>query len=401
MSLLPIDEAHQRILDGIAPVESESVDLLAAIDRVLAAPITARLTQPPFNASAMDGYGVRASDVATAPATLRLIGESNAGGPYAGEVGPGEAVRIFTGASLPHGADTVVIQENTTRSGDQVTVTEAAMSGANIRLAGGDFCSGDLLLPEGRLLDASAVTLAAAGGHDKLSVRHRPRVAILATGDELVEPGDTLAPGQIISSNPYGLAAMVRHFGGDPKLLGIARDSIEDLRAKLDEAGDADVLITIGGASVGDRDLVKPALEAHGMTLDFWRVAIRPGKPMLFGRRGPMRILGLPGNPLSCLIAARIFLVPLLFKLLGRTDDPSQLRAAVLTHDVAANSSRQHYMRAMLTDGPAGLPRVTALKIQDSAHMSALVAANALIVRAPHAPQAAAGEVVSVLPIDF
>jgi len=401
MSLLPIDEAHQRILDGIAPVESESVDLLTAIDRVLAAPITARLTQPPFNASAMDGYGVRASDVATAPATLRVIGEANAGGPFAGEVAGGEAVRIFTGASLPRGADTVVIQENTTRSGDEVTITEAASPGANMRLAGGDFRNGDLLLPEGRLLDASAITLAAAGGHDALLVRRRPRVAILATGDELVEPGGTLAPGQIISSNPYGLAAMVQHFGGEPKLLGIARDSIEDLRAKLDEAGDADVLITIGGASVGDRDLVKPALEAHGMTLDFWRVAIRPGKPMLFGRRGPMRILGLPGNPLSCLIAARIFLVPLLFKLLGRIGDPSQLRAAILTHDVPRNSGRQHYMRATLVDNPAGLPRVTALRIQDSAHMSALVAANTLIVRAPDAPPASAGDVVSVLPIDF
>ena len=401
MSLLPIDEAHRRILDGIAPVELESVDLLAAIDRVLAAPVAARLTQPPFNASAMDGYGVRAADVASAPATLRVIGESNAGGPFAGEVGPGEAVRIFTGASLPRGADTVVIQENTTRSGDAVTVTEAAVSGANIRQAGGDFRNGDLLLPQGRLLDASAVTLAAAGGHDMLSVRRRPRVAILATGDELVEPGSTLAPGQIISSNPFGLAAMVRHFGGEPRLLGIGRDSIADLRAKLEQAGDADVLITIGGASVGDRDLVKPALEAHGMTLDFWRVAIRPGKPMLFGRRGPMRILGLPGNPLSCLIAARIFLVPLLFKLLGRTDNPSELRAAVLTHDVPRNSGRQHYMRATLVDSPTGLPLITALQVQDSAHMSALVAANALIVRAPDAPPASKGDVVSVLPLDF
>lgn len=401
MALLPVAEAQRRILDGVAVLDAECVDLLSADNRVLAQAVEARLTQPPFDASAMDGYAVRAADVATVPATLGVIGESSAGGPFDGEVGPGEAARIFTGASVPRGADAVVIQEDTSRSGDTLIVKEATSAGANIRSAGGDFRKGDVLLQPGRLLDAPAITLAAAGGHKQLQVHRRPRVAILATGDELVEPGGELAPGQIISSNPYGLAALIKRFGGEPRLLGIAGDTLEALRAKLDLAGDADVLVTIGGASVGERDLVKPALEAHGMTLDFWKVAVRPGKPMLFGRRGPLRILGLPGNPLSCLIAARIFLVPLLFKLAGRGDSPLQERSAVLAHDLSANGPRQHYMRAIESWSGGDLPSVATLGSQDSSHMSALVAANVLLVRPPDAHAAKTGDVVRVVPLDF
>lgn len=401
MALLPVNEAHRRILDGISALGSEPVGLLDAGERVLAEPVIAEVTQPPFDASAMDGYAVRAADVAAVPAVLRVIGESNAGGPFDGAVGPGEAVRIFTGAALPRGADAVVIQEDTRREGDVLTVLEAASVGAHVRPEGGDFRNGDVLLPAGRLLDASAITLAAAGGHGTLSVRRRPRVAILATGDELVEPGSKLSPGQIISSNPFGLAALVKRFGGDPKLLGIAGDSLAALRDKLSLASDADILVTIGGASVGDRDLVKPALEAHGMALDFWKVAIRPGKPMLFGRLGQQRILGLPGNPLSCLIAARVFLVPLMFALLGRSDPSLAVQAAVLTADLPANGPRQHYMRGKSEPAAGGLARVRALSSQDSAHMSALAAADVLIVREPDAPAARAGDVVSVLPIDF
>lgn len=401
MPLLPVEEALRRVLEGVTPVAPEDDDLLAAAGRVLTEDVTARLTQPPFDASAMDGYAVRAADVATVPAELRIIGESNAGTPFSGALGTGEAVRIFTGASVPAGADAVVIQENTERRGSTLVVREAAGAGANIRRAGGDFRAGDVLLQAGRLLDASAITLAAAGGHARLNVRRAPRIAILATGDELVEPGTPPGPGQIVSSNPYGLAALVERFGGEARLLGIAGDSIEDLQTKLATAADADVLVTIGGASVGDRDLVKPALEARGMSLDFWKVAIRPGKPMLFGRLGPMRVLGLPGNPLSCLIAARVFLVPLMFALLGRRDDPLRESAAVLASDLAANGPRRHYMRATLAPGDSGLPRATALASQDSAHMSALVAADALIVREPDALPARAGDVVRVLPLDF
>jgi molybdopterin molybdotransferase len=401
MALLPVEEALRRVLDGATPLGSESVDLLGAAERVLAEDVTAQLTQPPFDASAMDGYAVRAADVGKAPAELRIIGESNAGGPFAGTVGTGEAARIFTGASVPRGADAVVIQEDTERAGDKLTVREPASTGANIRRAGGDFRQGDVLLRAGRLLDASAITLAAAGGHAKLKVRRPPRIAILATGDELVEPGAGPGPGQIVSSNPYGLAALIKRFGGEARLLGIAGDTLEALETKLAMGADADVLVTIGGASVGDRDLVKPALEARGMALDFWKVAVRPGKPMLFGRLDAQRVLGLPGNPLSCLIAARIFLVPLIFRLLGRTDAPLREQAAVLAHPLEANGPRQHYMRATVTPGAAGLLPVTALTTQDSAHMSALAAADVLIVRAPNAPAAAAGETVRVLPLDF
>ena len=401
MALLSVEEALRRILDGATPVGVESVDLIAAADRVLAEDVTATLTQPPFNASAMDGYAVRAADVGKVPAKLRIIGASNAGAPFDRSIGAGEAVRIFTGGSVPQGADAVVIQEDTERSGDTLTVRETAEPGANIRVAGGDFRAGDVLLRAGRLLDASAITLAAAGGHAKLNVRRPPRIAILATGDELVEPGSKTGPGQIVSSNPYGLAALVARFGAEAKLLGIAADTVEDLEKKLATAADADVLVTIGGASVGDRDLVKPALEARGMTLDFWKVAVRPGKPMLFGRLDAMRVLGLPGNPLSCLIAARIFLVPLIFRLLGRRDAPVRESAAVLAHDLEANGPRQHYMRGTLVAGEAGLPRVTALSSQDSSHMSALAAADVLIVRSPDAPAARVGELVRVLPLDF
>jgi molybdopterin molybdotransferase len=232
-------------------------------------------------------------------------------------------------------------------------------------------------------------------------VRRPPRIAILATGDELVEPGTKPGAGQIVSSNPYGLAALIKRFGGEAQLLGIAGDTLEALEAKLATGAGADVLVTIGGASVGDRDLVKPALEARGVALDFWKVAVRPGKPMLFGRLDAQRVLGLPGNPLSCLIAARIFLVPLIFRLLGRTDAPLREQAAVLAHPLEANGPRQHYMRATVAPGAAGLLPVTALTTQDSAHMSALAAADVLIVRAPNAPAAAAGETVRVLPLDF
>ena len=401
MALLSVEEALRRILDGATPVGVESVDLIAAADRVLAEDVTATLTQPPFNASAMDGYAVRAADVGKVPAKLRIIGASNAGAPFDRSIGTGEAVRIFTGGSVPQGADAVVIQEDAERSGDTLTVRETAEPGANIRVAGGDFRAGDVLLRAGRLLDASAITLAAAGGHAKLNVRRPPRIAILATGDELVEPGSKPGPGQIVSSNPYGLAALVARFGAEAKLLGIAADTVEDLEKKLATAADADVLVTIGGASVGDRDLVKPALEARGMTLDFWKVAVRPGKPMLFGRLDAMRVLGLPGNPLSCLIAARIFLVPLIFRLLGRRDAPVRESAAVLAHDLEANGPRQHYMRGTLVAGEAGLPHVTALSSEDSSHMSALAAADVLIVRPPNAPAARAGEQVRVLPLDF
>jgi molybdopterin molybdotransferase len=401
MALLAVDKALARILQGVSPTETETVDLIDARLRVLAESVAAKLTQPPFDSSAMDGYAVRAKDVAQVPATLAVIGESQAGKRHKGMVGVGQAVRIFTGAALPEGADTVVIQEDTERSGDTVRVIEVPIAAANVRAAGGDFRAAETLLTPGRVLDAGAITLAAAAGHARLRVRRKPRVAILATGDELVEPGVVPGPDQIVSSNPFGLAALVARAGGTAQLLGIAADTREDLAAKISAASGADILVTIGGASVGDRDLVRPVLETEGMTLDFWKVAIRPGKPMLFGRLQAMRVLGLPGNPVSCLIAARVFLVPLIFSLLGRTDSQTRPTIALLAGDLPANGPRQHYMLAKLDWESADLPRVMALASQDSARITGLVAANALIVRAPEAPAAAAGTEVRVLPLEL
>ena len=400
MALLPVEQAHTRILDGVAPTPVETVGLLEARDRVLAETIAAKLTQSPFDSSAMDGYAVRAADLEHAPVTLAVVGESQAGLRYAGPIAPGAAARIFTGAPMPDGADTVVIQENTQRTDDKVLVREAPKPGANVRLAGGDFREGQTLLAPGCRLDAAAILIAAAAGHAELPVRRKPRVAILATGDELVEPGTALGPDQIVSSNPYGLAALIERYGGTAQVLGIAADDCDAISAKIDAAAGADVLVTIGGASVGDRDLVRPALEAAGMTLDFWKVAIRPGKPMLFGRMDGTRVLGLPGNPLSCLVSARVFLVPLIASLLGRAAELGE-QTALLANDLPANGPRQHYMLARLEDSTEGAPRVAALASQDSARISGLVNADVLIVRAPEAPPARAGDSVRVLPLNL
>jgi molybdopterin molybdotransferase len=400
MALLPVEEALARIMSGVVPVEAESVDLLGARGRVLAEDVVAKLTQPPFNASAMDGYAVRAADVATVPAALTVTGEAQAGHRFEGALAAGDAVRIFTGAPVPTGANTVVIQENTERFGDKVRVLEAPWPGANVRLAGGDFTSGRMVLTAGHRLEAAAVTLIAAAGHAEVRVRRRPVVAILATGDELVEPGSGApGPDQIVSSNSYGLAALVEHAGGRAQLLGIAGDTRKALAAKLQDASGADILVTIGGASVGDRDLVRQALEARGFELDFWKVAIRPGKPMLFGRLEKMRVLGLPGNPNSCLVAARVFLVPLIYALLGRADAPAGEQTAILAAELDANGPRQHYMLAVLE--PGSPPRVRALASQDSSRISSLVKADVMIVRAPEAPPLAAGSPVPIVPIDF
>ncbi|MFL5225417.1 MAG: molybdopterin molybdotransferase MoeA, partial [Microvirga sp.] len=287
MSLLPVEEALARVLAGIArPVAAESVAIAAAHGRTLAVDVAARRTQPPFAASAMDGYAVRAGDVAAVPARLAVIGRSVAGAGFSGAVGPMQAVRIFTGAPVPAGADAVAIQEDAEGADNDVIVRARVTPGKNIRAAGLDFRQGDMLIAAGHLLDARLVALAAAAGHAGLSVRRRPRVAILATGDELVAPGDPAGPDQIVASNPYAVAAIAARAGAEPLDLGIARDTPEALDvaiARAREAG-ADMLVTLGGASVGEADLVQSALARHGMTLAFWRVALRPGKPLIHGR---------------------------------------------------------------------------------------------------------------------
>jgi molybdopterin molybdotransferase len=398
---LTVEEALARIVDGVEPIPAETVAVAVAHRRTLAAPLAALLTQPPFDASAMDGYAVRAADVAALPATLDVIGQAAAGHPFAGAVAAGQAVRIFTGAPLPRGADAIVIQENTARDGGKVSVREGSVDAGHVRPRGFDFCEGQILLSAGRRLGPREISLAAAMGYGTLPVRRRPRVAVLSTGDELVLPGERPGAGQIISSNHLGVLALAELAGAETRFLGIAGDTRESLDRHFALAQDADVVVTIGGASVGDHDLVGPVAKARGMQLAFWKIVMRPGQPLMFGRLGDSRVLGLPGNPVSSLVCTRIFLVPLIRALLGapaRDDSVRQARAAV---ELEANGPRQHYMRATSRVGEDGLQLVTPVRSQDSSLLSPLAEADCLLVRPPRAPAAAPGTLVPILPLDF
>ena len=394
MALLPVASALEQILSGIGSPAEEMVSVFAADGRVLTRDLVAMFTQPPFAASAMDGYAVYGQDAAPVGARWTVVGESAAGRGFAGRVGPGEAVRIFTGAPVPADCATVVIQEDVARDGDVIVATDATASGANIRRAGNDFTQGDVLLKRGHRLDPHALTLAAAMGHGEVPVARCPVVAILATGDELVPPGARPGPDQIVSSNPAGIAALVVRAGGVPLQLGIVADRMADLRAAIAQARGADILITIGGASVGDHDLVGPALKEEGIDLAFWKVAIRPGKPLMFGRLDATRVMGLPGNPVSALITARVFLVPLIHALLGIEPEARDLETAILSQPLEANGPRLHLMRAKLGRDASGALTVTPMPSQDSSLLSALVEADCLIWREPDAALAAAGDAV-------
>ena len=396
--MIPVDEARRRILAELRAVGTEEVSLLEAPGRVLADDVRARLTQPPWPVSAMDGYAVRAADAAKVPVTLRIAGAVPAGSSYAGTVGAGEAVRIFTGAPVPEGADAIIIQEDTTAADGEVTIREAARAGRHIRVAGLDFKSGDIGIAAGRRLTARDVGLAAAMNVPWLRVRRRPRIALLATGDEIVRPGDPVGPNQIVSSNTYALAGVVRALGAEPVLLGIAKDTVEDTLAKVDGARGADLLVTTGGASVGDHDLVQKALTTRGLAVDFWKIAMRPGKPLMWGRLGELPVLGLPGNPVSSLVCALVFLKPAIEALAGLDPEAAALVDARLGHDLAANDQRQDFLRARLERGPDGVPVATPFAKQDSSMMSLLAQAGGLIVRPAHDPARAAGEIVRVLP---
>ncbi len=395
MSLLPVAEARARLLAGVKPVGVETVALSEAAGRDLAADLAATLTQPPFPASAMDGYAVRAADAAIAGAVLRLIGESRAGRGFEGALGPGETVRIFTGAPVPNGADAILIQENAVRDGDRITVAEPVEAGRFIRPAGLDFRVGDVLLEAGRRLDPRAIALAAAMNHARIPVRRRAVIAVLATGDELVLPGTKLGPDQIVSSNGVGMAAFVAEAGGERSDLGIAPDEPGGLSAAIDRAAGADVLVVIGGASVGDHDIVQDVLAAKGMDLDFWRIAMRPGKPMMVGRLGETRILGLPGNPVSALVCATIFLQPLIRGLLGM-DTVDEVETAVLGADMPENDRREDYVRARIAcDGDRLV--ATPFPRQDSSMLATLAASGGLIIRPPNAPAAPAGSSTRII----
>ncbi|MGA9193511.1 MAG: gephyrin-like molybdotransferase Glp [Pseudolabrys sp.] len=392
MALMPVAEALQRVLADAKPLPGETVSLNETLGRVLTKDVTALRTQPPAAVSAMDGYAVRASDVATAPVTLKVIGEVAAGHPFAKQVAGGQAVRIFTGGVMPTGSDTVVIQELATSAGDSVTIRKPTSKGRNVRAQGIDFARDQVLLHKGHRLTDRDLMLAAAMNHPSLSVHRRPKVAVLGTGDELVAPGSAPGPGEIVYSNGFALTALARNEGAEVHDLGIARDSIEDIVSAVRRARNwnADILLTSGGASVGEHDLVQRALAAEGLDLSFWRVALRPGRPMMHGRLGGMQVLGVPGNPVSSFVCAFLFLVPLIRRLAGRQDIERIPQAARLGRDLPANDERTDYLRATLVAGTDG-PVATPLPDQDSSLMAPLAKADCLVIREPHAAAAAKG----------
>ncbi len=394
--LITVEEALARITGALTPVGMEWVNIAQAHGRVLAEAVTSNRTQPPFAVSAMDGYAVRAGDVAKVPARLTVIGQAPAGGAFGGTVGPGQAVRIFTGGPLPKGADTIVIQENTEADGNQVTVTQPVAAGRHIRAEGLDFRTGDVMLSAGKRLGARDVALAVSMNVPWLPVRRRPRIALLATGDELVRPGEPIGPHQIVSSNALGLAAMIAACGGEAIDLGIAADNREELRTMALGARGADMLITLGGASVGDHDLVQSVLGEAGLKVDFWKIAMRPGKPLIFGHMDKTPMLGLPGNPVSSMVCGLLFVRPAISALLGETGGGNYTRTAILGAGMAQNDNRQDYVRARLSaDGVA-----TPFTVQDSAMLSSLAKAGCLIIRPPHAPAAKAGDAVQILTLE-
>jgi len=398
--LISVEEARTRICAAFAPVATEMVALTAAAGRVLARDLAARRTQPPHAVSAMDGYAVRAQDVGEVPVKLEVVGEAPAGAAFAGTVGPGQAVRIFTGGPVPAGADTIVVQEDTDLGTPAVTVNQGAPANQHVRRAGIDFSEGEVLLQAGRRLGARDIGLAAAMNHPWIAVTRKPRVALLATGDEVVRPGDPLGPNQIVSSNGPALAAFIESRGGIAIDLGIAADDEASIRALAQGARGADLLVTMGGVSVGDRDLVRKVLGEAGLEVDFWRIAMKPGKPLMFGSLAGVPVLGLPGNPVSSMVCALLFLGPALDKMAGLAGTGLPVIRARLGADIGANNFREDYMRATLTADGEGTPVVVALAIQDSSMASALARADGLIIRPPGAPAASAGDWVDVIRLD-
>ena len=400
MALLPVADALARLLSAASPVErTQKVPLHEADGRVLAETVTARLTQPPFDNSAMDGYALRHEDIAALGSVLKVVGASSAGHAFDGEAAPGEAVRIFTGAPLPAFADTILLQEDAEVLEDgRIRTTFLTPKGRHIRPRGQDFHEGDVILKAGDVLDPGRLTVAAATNHAELTVYARPRVALLATGDELVPPGTPPGPSQIIASNTYGVAAIARAAGAEVIDLGIVRDDrqaiLEAVQAAL--ARDIDVLVTLGGASVGDFDLVQPVLGEAGMALDFWRIAMRPGKPLMVGRLGAVQVVGLPGNPVSSLVCSHLFLDPLLRRL-AHLPPVNRMRRAIAAVPVKENDHRQDYVRARIARAPSGELLVTPFDKQDSSMMRTFADSQGLLIRPPNAPPMEAGSPCDIL----
>ena len=396
MDLLPVETALERLLSGVTPLAAERLALAEAGGRVLAEPVIAARSQPAFAASAMDGYALRSGD--TGPGSrLRIVGESVAGLRFGQRLGAGEAVRIFTGAPIPDGADAVLVQESAVVEGKELVVAEALPPRRFVRPAGMDFAAGREVLRAGMRLGARELALIAAANQAMIAVRRRPRVAVLSIGDELLPPGQTPGPDQTIASNGFAIAELARSSGAEAIDFGIVADDAAAVATAAREASAvADVLVTIGGASVGDHDITRDGLKAAGMDLDFWRIAMRPGRPMVYGRLGSLRVLGLPGNPVSSYVCGLIFLQPLLAALQGLPPQ-DRLEPAVLGVDMPANDSRAAYLRARLETRPDGLPHVHPLTDQDSSLVSVLVAADCLLVRPIRAAKAAAGSVCRII----
>jgi molybdopterin molybdotransferase len=396
--MISVAEARARIVAAMRPGAPEMVALAEAWGRVAAADHAARLTQPPADVSAMDGFCLRAADGALG-ARLAIVGSAPAGHPWAGAVGPGQAVRIFTGSVIPAGADGILLVEDAAEADGFVEVREAVREGRHIRRAGQDFAAGQVLVAAGTRIGARAVGVLAAGNHPWVRVHRRPRVALLATGDEIALPGEPIPPGGIVSSNAHALAALVRAGGGEPVVLPVAADD-EAALAEAVEGLSCDLLVTTGGASVGTHDLVQPALAKRGLKTDFWKIAMRPGKPLMFGELGGIPMLGLPGNPVSALVCAVLFLLPALARLQGLAGDAPAESVAVLGAALPANDHRADHLRARLAPGADGVPVATAFSRQDSGMLRLLAESHALVLRAPDAPAAPAGERVRIIRLD-
>ncbi|NOZ42474.1 MAG: molybdopterin molybdotransferase MoeA [Alphaproteobacteria bacterium] len=401
MSLMPVDQALEIISQHFSTREVEDIALDHALGRTTAKDHFAAITQPPFNSSAMDGYAVRAEDVRQCPVELTVIGEAPAGKSYDGTVQPGTVVRIFTGAPVPPGADAVIMQEKTERLDETtVRIMTGAEKGRNIRPMGNDFTVGQNLVTGGTILTSRHIGMMAAANIPTVSVTRKPRVALLSTGDELINVGDVANPDQIVNSNNLLLSTLIREHGGTPVDLGIARDnqaSLEEKIALLKATDNIDLFVTIGGASVGDHDLIQKILGQHGLKVLFWKIAIRPGKPMIFGTFNDKPMIGLPGNPASAYVCAINFIIPALHIMLGRDTIGAAGSVALLGHDIPENGSRKDYMRARYVENADGIKIVTATRRQDSAKLSTLAHANCLLVRPPHAAQASAGEKVKIV----
>jgi molybdopterin molybdotransferase len=398
MSLLPVDDAIAAILQRVGAPAAEQVALADAAGRVLLEPVIATHDQPPFNASAMDGYAMRAADVVEGH-RLSIIGTAQAGAGFFGSVGPGEAVRIFTGAPLPAGADTVIMQEQAVAADGYVSFTAPARPGHSVRPLGNDFARGQRLIEPGTRLTAMQLAVAAAANRTALTAARRPRLALLATGDELVLPGQALGADQIVASNSFGLRPLLARYAEAVTDHGIARDDRDELRAKLAEifAGEPDILITTGGASVGDHDIVQELLLELGVTLDFWRINMRPGKPLMFGTRGKTLVFGLPGNPVSAMVTAIVFIKPALRRWLGHAEPPTC--CLPLAGPTPPNTARRHFMRARLVHTPTG-PQLLPISQTDSGHTSSLAGADMLIIQPEHDPGQTTGTTVEALAID-